>query len=434
MSDSVLVNGFKRQHDDVDVLLPGSKSISLRCLLIAALADGESTLREVAKCDDIDEMTTALRALGCDIESVEDTYYIKGNGGHFRKGEASLILGLSGTSARFLIATAMLRSDLTIIDGLPPLRVRPNRELISAIQRLGAEVNPKDAIGLPVQIIGAPDTPIVEISMNGNFSSQYFSALMIIAPLLKNGLYIKVIGDLVSRPYIAITIDQMGKFGVDVKSQSDSAFHVGYKPYIPTDMTVEGDASAASYFSAIALLHGIKITLRNLGNSTKQGDYKFLDVCERLGADIDRQTNFTVISGPKSGMRSIGEPIDMESMPDVAPTLMAIAPFVPGGLHLTGLSTLRIKECDRLGIPAGYLKRLGVDIVEGSDYIKVGEWLCNPETPVSLETHHDHRIAMSFAILASKVGNIKILDKSCVRKTYPNFWREMRRIGVKISE
>lgn len=269
------------------------------------------------------------------------------------------------------------------------------------------------------------------VEMAGNKSSQFFSALMQVAPLLPSGLNIKVNGELVSRPYIDITIAQMKAFNVAVTwDEEEKSFDVRPQAYRAADLVVEGDASGASYFAALAMVHGTSVLFRNLGNLTLQGDYGFFRLCERLGATVQSDAHSTRISGPRSGMSPIDEEIDMETMPDVAPTLIALAPLVPGGLRIRGLRTLRIKECDRLGTCAAHLRKLNVPVVEGHDSIIVREHRHSPAALVKLETFDDHRIAMSFAVLASRWGNVAIMDSNCVAKTFPRYWDELERFGI----
>lgn len=409
--------------------LPGSKSITLRDFVLASLADGTSHIDYPGICDDTYRMEDSLKRLGIKIISEENTKRIEGQGGRFAPGVVNLHLGLSAASTRLLLALSLLRQDQTILDGNPSLRARPNQYLVDALTTLGATIQSTNDGYLPISVMG-PKQPASSVSMRGDQSSQYFSALLIIAPLLPNGLHIEVEGELVSKPYIDITINEMKKFGVEVENHQYQAFDIAPQSYRPTRLTVEGDASAASYFAAMATLHGGTITLQNLGTSTLQGDFQFLRLCERLGAKVEYHENVTTITGPKNGqLTPIHEEIDMESMPDVAPTLMMIAPFLPGITKITGLSTLRIKECDRIAIPAMHLKRIGIEVTEGNDFIAIGEF--DPATfnqGVSIETYDDHRMAMSFAVLGSKIGDLTIIDPQCVNKTYPRFWEDFDRL------
>jgi len=412
--------------------LPGSKSISLRSLVLAALADGVSQITHLGVCDDTDFMIRALVDLGCDVQCIDDVHIVTGHGGKFGKGELQLNAGLSGTSTRFLLALASLREDETLLDGLPPLRVRPNQYLVDALCDLGNQITKVGELELPLKIVGASNWGS-RTKMRGDVSSQYFSALLQIAPVLPNGLMLEVDGNLVSEPYIDITLNEMSKFGVSVK-RSGCEFHVSPQRYQPTAVSIEGDASAASYFAALATIHGVTIELTNIGNTTTQGDYGFLEICEMLGATVTSTSSSTIITGPRNGLKSLPKVIDMSAMPDVAPTLIAIAPLIPGGVRIEGLSTLRVKECDRLAVPAKHLADLGVTVRESQDAIEVDQFFSsNSRSIVSLQTFDDHRIAMSFAVLASKLGGIKLLEADCVNKTFPRFWNTLASLGVNVD-
>jgi len=199
--------------------------------------------------------------------------------------------------------------------------------------------------------------------------------------------------------------------------------------YKPVNLVVEGDASAASYFSALATIHGGQVTITNLGTDTRQGDYGFFDICEKLGAQIVRSATTTTVIGPKDGQLNALEPLNMEMMPDVVVTLIAIASLIPGNTRLTGLSTLRIKECDRIAAPAFEMRKLGIQVIEGPEWVEIPFWE-RPEIvdPVNIFTYHDHRIAMSLAVLGTKTGGMVITNSQCVEKTYPHFRRDVERL------
>ena len=420
--------GIINEAFDVSLNLPGSKSITLRDTVLASLARGESELRYPAACDDFSRITEALIALGVSIRPKEPlSVLITGTGGLFRPGMVSLQAGLSGTTARFLLALALLRRDETTIDGLPPLRVRPNQHLLDALSRLGASVHATDHSHLPVSIRG-PEVCKSSIRVDGSRSSQYLSALLLISPLLAGGLQIYVEGELVSRPYIDVTLREMLRFGVAVERDGYRQFCVHPQTYTAASVRVEGDASAASYHAALATIHGGSVTFNNLGKSSAQGDYRFLEICEKLGATVARSDHTTTLTGPPAGkMRPLEDDVNLEDMPDTAPTLFAIAPLIPGGARVIGLKTLRIKECDRISVPAHQLRKIGVDVVEGPDFLTIAE-LNSPhvDSTVSIETHDDHRIAMSFAVLGTKLGNLHIQDPECVAKSYPGFWQDLQ--------
>jgi 3-phosphoshikimate 1-carboxyvinyltransferase len=219
----------------------------------------------------------------------------------------------------------------------------------------------------------------------------------------------------------------MAKFGVQVENHDYQRMVVKQQPYRAGTIDVEGDASAASYFAALAVLHGAAITLTNLGNGTRQGDYGFFALCEKLGARVQRSPGRTVIEGPSTLTANFDGPVDMTSMPDVAPTLMMIAPFLSKPTRITGLATLRVKECDRIAAPTRELRKLGVTVEEGPDYMVIEPLERTADTRpqiVEIETYHDHRIAMSFGVLGSRLPGLRILDPGCVAKTYPNYWKD----------
>jgi 3-phosphoshikimate 1-carboxyvinyltransferase len=412
---------------EVSLNLPGSKSITLRDAVLASLAHGQSLLRFPAECDDFSRIFEALVQLGVTIRrDTLDSVSIVGTSGQFRPGQVILGAGLSGTAARFLIALGLLRRDETVIDGFSPLRARPNKHLVDAVANLGASVHSINDGHLPVSIRGPEDCKS-SIRVQGNRSSQYLSALLLVGPLLPAGLEVEIDGALVSRPYIDVTLREMLRFGVAVERDEYERFRVPHQGYQAAIVQVEGDASAASYHAALATIHGGKVTFTNLGKNSAQGDYGFLEICELLGAKVDRYEETTTITGPPRGqMRPLPPEVNMESMPDTALTLIAIAPLIPGGARITGLKTLRIKECDRISVPAQQLIKLGVQTTEGPDYLHVAELPAEESrATVLVETHDDHRMAMSFAVLGTKLGNLQIQDPACVAKSYSRFWEDL---------
>ncbi|MFF2019510.1 3-phosphoshikimate 1-carboxyvinyltransferase [Paenibacillus sp. NPDC058177] len=417
---------------EVEMNLPGSKSITLRNLILASLADGRSEIKMPGICDDTYRMKDSLQRLGIRIEEVDTQIWnVYGNNGEFIDDDVELDIGMSGTSTRFLIAYSILRQATTTLDGHESLRARPNKYLTDALQSIGVSISASRDGYLPVSIKGSSVYP-KNITLRGDKSSQYFSAMMQIASALPQGLIIEVEGELVSKPYIDITINEMNKFGLVVENNNYEKFSVSNQTYQGIQLTVEGDASAASYFSSLATLHGGKVIIKNLGTSTKQGDFNFFKVCELLGARVTYAENETIIQGSIDGRLNPLNEIDMEMMPDVALTLIVIAPLIPGRTRITGLSTLRIKECDRISCPVRELRKIGVSIEEGDDYVVVDEYPLPVTTKVTdIETYDDHRMAMSFAILATKLGNLNILDAECVNKTYPYFWEDLKRFYYK---
>jgi len=369
-------------------------------------------------------MKDCLRRLGVVIDdSREGEVRITGRGGEFGAGRIALDVGQSAVTARLMLAFAALRPDVTVVDGHISMQKRPNKDLVDALAALGAKLESSNDGHLPATVRGTRDLQ-GPVRVPGTISSQYLTSLLIIAPLI--GLTIEVEGELTSKPYVDLTLDEMAKFGVRVENQDYRRLVVARQDYRAGAIDVEGDASAASYFAALATLHGASVTLGNLGSGTRQGDYAFLELCEMLGARVQRTRANTRIEGPRQLDAAFAGPVDMTSMPDVAPTLMMIAPFLKRATRITGLATLRVKECDRIAAPTRELRKLGVSVEEGPDYMVI-EPLTTASRAAEIETYHDHRIAMSFGVLGSRLPGLRILDPGCVAKTYPNYWRDWQR-------
>ena len=406
---------------DIELTLPGSKSIALRHLVMSALASEATELVGIPRCDDIDAMVRSLSRLGVGIETGGRSRLVVSPPNTLAAGDVSIDVSLSGVSLRFLLAVAALRRDVTHIDGGPPLRVRPNRDMIEALRQLGCRAQAADDDGhLPISIAG-PDEWAREVDVGTRVSSQYLSGLMLIAPRLPHGLTLRPKDEPVSAPYIEITRTEMARRGVPVRVSGRDSIRVQPATYRGGVLSIEGDASAATYFAAAATLHASSVRFANLGASTTQGDFAFLDLCRRIGADVEARDDTVSIEGPAE-LRPIGH-VDMENMSDAAPTLMAMAPFLPGATHITGLSTLRHKECDRIACPARELRKAGVDVEEGADWVRI-QPLSAPR-PAQFQTYDDHRMAMSLAVFASQVGGCAILDPDCVAKTYADFWEDL---------
>lgn len=412
---------------DVSLNLPGSKSMTLRHFLLAGLADGQSVIRSWGICDDTKRMVEALEALGVSVRVSPDEVIIDGCGGSFAPHRRSVFLGGSGVSSRFLLPVlALMRGEVTL-DGDDTLRARPHGPLIDSLRSLGAQIDARNEQFLPITIRGSSE-PGREVSVNCSDSSQYLSALLQIGPCMPDGLRVLLTSTLASAPYVGITLREMRRFGAVVEQVQEGVFQVSAGGYKAVDTVVEGDASAASYLAGLATLHGGAITLNNLNQETDQGDLRFLQICEQLGARVEHTSSCIRIKGPPQGlMPHVSDAIAMDDIPDTAPTLIAMAPFIPGVTKITGLSTLRIKECDRLAAPVNELRKLGIPLEVGDDWIAVGELPATNKygNGVLFDTYHDHRIAMSLALTASRIGGIEIANPSCVNKTYPNFWRDL---------
>lgn len=400
---------------DYEVLVPGSKSIALRQLLISALAEQPTTLIGVPECDDVDAMLDSLGRLGVNYTTLSH------NEVHIKPGidsasDVTLDIRQSGVTLRLLLAIATIRSGKTTYIGHKSLATRPNKPLLDSLQQLGCHVE-SHAGRLPITIQG-PATHR-KTSLDASLSSQYLTALLTVGPRLKHGLTVKPIGKVASESYIEITRNELKKRGVDWQVSKDG-FVVDHKSYSGGTVSIEGDASGATYHMALATLHGGRVELKNLGSQTLQGDYGFLDICERLGSSVTRNGKTTTVSGP-SELEPI-DTVDFSAMPDAALTMVGIAPYLNGPVIVEGLETLPYKECDRIECPAIELRKAGLRVETGSDYLKV--WPGKPN-PTEFDTYDDHRMAMSFAILASNTEGCRIKDPLCVNKTYTGFWRDL---------
>ena len=408
---------------DVAVTLPGSKSIALRHFVMAALAEAPTELIGAPRCDDVDRMAAALAQLGAGVDAPAPERWVVAPPSHLGAGEVALDLGLSGVSTRLLLALAALRQGRTRLDGEAPLRARPHGGLVDALAELGCSIEAEACGRLPIAVRG-PAHPAKEVSIDASVSGQFLSALLLVAPRLPEGLTIHPITTPASAPYVDITLAEMGKRGVTVQRMADTALSVARQPYRGGCVAIEGDASAASYHAALATLHQSTVRIGNLGSDTRQGDFAFLDICRRLGADVRAARDSVTVRGPAK-LNAIAR-VDMTAMPDAAPTLMAMAPFLAAPMELTGLATLRHKECDRISCPAGELRKAGVDVREGADWLRIAP-LTTPRA-ATFDTFDDHRMAMSLAVFASKVGGCTVRDPHCVSKTYADFWRHFERI------
>jgi 3-phosphoshikimate 1-carboxyvinyltransferase len=410
--------------------LPGSKSLTLRDCAIAALADGTTTIRYPGECDDYWRMKDCLRRLGFAVDDTkEGVVRITGRGGDFAPGDVDLNVGQSAVTTRLLLALASLRPSATVIDGHISMQKRPNKDLVDALRALGATLESTNDGYLPTRVVGTRGLK-GPARVPGTISSQYLTSLLTIAPLIDGGLTIEVEGELTSKPYVDLTLDEMAKFAVNVENHDYRRLVVAPQTYRAGEIDVEGDASGASYFAALAVLHAAKITLTNLGTRTRQGDYAFFGLCEQLGARVTRNADSTVIEGPRTLGAAFEEPVDMTKMPDVAPTLMMLAPFLGAATRIVGLATLRVKECDRIAAPTRELRKLAVEVEEGPDYMVIqplGASARQRRDVVEIDTYHDHRIAMSFGVLGSRLPGLRIKDPGCVAKTYPNYWKDWQR-------
>jgi 3-phosphoshikimate 1-carboxyvinyltransferase len=414
------------RHAEGVVALPGSKSISNRTLLLAALARGTTTLTGLLESDDTAVMLAALRALGIDWrERGELVYDVPGAGGAFPVKHADLHLGLSGLSMRTLVAALAFSQGHYRADGVPRMRERPIGDLVDALRPLGADIRYEMSDGFPPLAIGPGAPRAAPVRIRGDVSSQFLTGLLQALPLLAADVTVTVEGELISRPYVGITLNLMRRFGVDVERIDDATYRVpasgGYRS--PGTLAVEGDASGASYFLAAGALGGGPVRVTGVGRDSIQGDVAFADELARRGADVQFGPDW--IEARASGTLR-GGTIDCLAIPDAAMTLAITALFADAPTLLTGIGSWRVKETDRLAAMATELRKLGADIDEGPDWLRV-----TPPTrftPATIATYDDHRMAMCFALASLAGVPVTIDDPDCVRKTYPDYFVALSRL------
>lgn len=397
-----------------DLVLPGSKSIALRHVLMSMLARGPTQLEGVPRCDDIDAMLDCARRLGTSVMRDGKTAMLGPPAQAC--GDVHLDLGMSGVSLRLLLAHAALRTTRTTFTGHAQLHHRPNHDLLETLEEIGCTV--ESAAGfLPVSITG-PAALQPEATLRTDVTSQYLTALLLSAPGFPSGLTLGLEGARASASYIGVTETEMARRGAEVRWVDDATVFVPPGQYRGGRVVIEGDASAATYHMALATLHRGTVSFANLGRDTHQGEFAFADVCKRAGARIDRGPTSVRVSGPGE-LKPVGT-VDFSNMPDAAPTAMAMAPFLPVPTRLTGLATLRVKECDRIAAGTAELRKVGVQVDEDDDAMTI--YPTDDPHPADLETYEDHRMAMALSVLASRIGGCRILGAECVTKTYADYW------------
>ena len=410
-------------HAQGVVRLPGSKSISNRVLLLAALSAGTTRLTRLLDADDTRVMIDALRALGVVIERDGDTARVSGCGGRFPARSADLFLGNAGTATRSLTAALAFAGGRYRIDGVARMRERPIGDLVDALNALGARIEYEANAGFPpLNIAPAAGLTRDRVSIKGNVSSQFVTGLLMAAPLVApaQGLRVDVAGELISQPYVAMTVALMRRFGVVVERQGD-AFTVPRAAFrSPGELAVEGDASSASYFLALGLLAGGPVRVEGVGRDSVQGDVAFADLLQAMGARIARSDDW-IEARAADGVQAIDW--DCTAIPDAAMTAAVAALFAPGRSRLRGIGSWRVKETDRIAAMATELRKLGAQVEAGDDWLAVtGPGSLREAT---IDTYDDHRIAMCFALAAVGGVPVHIRDPRCVSKTFPRFFAEL---------
>jgi len=413
------------------VTLPGSKSLTNRALLLAALADGATTLTNVLDADDTQVMIAALRALGVAITSAGAGLRVQGSAGEFPQRQADLFLGNAGTAMRSLTAALAFAGGTYRLDGVARMRERPIGDLVDALNALGARVRYAGHAGYPPLLIEpARLAGSSAVDIRGEVSSQFVSGLLMAAPLIAPfaGLGINVPGTLISQPYVAMTIALMARFGIEVRRQDTAngcGFLVPSASYrSPGRFAIEGDASSASYFLALGALAGGPIRVQGAGVASVQGDVAFANLLEAMGARVVWGSDWIETSTTK---RLRGVDYDCGAIPDAAMTAAAVALFAHGRTRLRGIGSWRVKETDRIAAMATELRKLGATVETGPDWLAL-------EGPVALreaeiDTYEDHRIAMCFALAAAGGVSVVIRDPGCVGKTFPTFFEVLASVS-----
>lgn len=422
------------------VVLPGSKSISNRALLLAALSNGKTTLKNLLDADDTQVMRNALRKLGVSvIDQANQVCVIEGCGGRFPVREADLFMGNAGTAIRPLTAALAMQGGDYRLSGVPRMHERPIQDLVDGLRQVGAEIAYEQKAGYPpIQIKAAPIKITDIVKVRGDVSSQFLTALLMALPLVATeSIRIEVIGELISRPYIDITLKLMARFGVKVSCPDAQTFIIPAKKSeqvysSPGELMVEGDASSASYFLALGAIGAGPVKVLGVGRNSIQGDVAFADALAKMGANIIATDESIEVSGVSNASGKLaGITLDCTEIPDAAMTLAVVALFAEGQTRLNNIASWRVKETDRIAAMVTELKKLGAIVEEGADYItveapvKLADW----KSPVSgIDTYDDHRMAMCFSLATFGPNAVKINDPDCVAKTFPTYFAEFAKI------
>ncbi|MBF7072862.1 3-phosphoshikimate 1-carboxyvinyltransferase [Glaciecola sp. MH2013] len=417
--ESVTLSPISKVNGEVNV--PGSKSLSNRALLLAALSEGVTTLTNLLDSEDIQHMLNALTKLGVNytLSDNKTRCELVGMGGAFSCSEAlSLFLGNAGTAMRPLCA-ALAFSDVDVeLTGEPRMEERPIGDLVEPLLAAGADITYLKAEGFPPLKIRGKKLDVDGFEVDGSVSSQFLTALLMAAPLLNQNVRIAIKGELVSKPYIDITLKTMEKFGVVVDNDNYQSFSISKnaKYLAPTSFLVEGDASSASYFLAAAAIKGGTVKVTGVGRSSIQGDVAFADVLEAMGAKVEWGNDYIAVTGaPLTAVN-----MDMNHIPDAAMTIATTALFAEGTTTISNVYNWRVKETDRLNAMATELRKVGAEVVEGHDFIQVTP--ANSLLHANIDTYNDHRMAMCFSLLALGDAGITINDPKCTAKTFPNYF------------
>lgn len=414
------------------IRLPGSKSISNRVLLLAALSHGTTEVRDLLHSDDTERMLEALATLGVKIESLGDNAYrVVGCGGDFPVKEANLFLGNAGTAFRPLTAALALAGGHYQLSGVARMHERPIGDLVDALRQLGVDIRYHGNDGFPPLEIVPATLAGDMLQVRGDVSSQFLTGLLMALPLMGRTVSIEVLGELISKPYIEITLAMMARFGVKVERKDWQHFVVfgGQRYQSPGSVFVEGDASSASYFLAAGAIGGGPVRVEGVGKSSVQGDVRFAEALQLMGAKVTMGENWIEASAPASGKLKAIE-LDCNHIPDAAMTLAVAALFAEGSTTLRNIASWRVKETDRIAAMAIELRKLSATVEEGADYLRITP----PENiiPAVIDTYDDHRVAMCFSLASFGATGIRINDPKCVAKTFPDYFEMFKQVTQSI--
>ncbi len=414
------------------IKLPGSKSISNRTLLLAALSVGETRITDLLDSDDTRVMLAALKALGIDLKQDGSDWLVTGAGGVFPVKQADLFMGNAGTAIRPLTAALALSGGHYTLAGVPRMHQRPIGDLVDGLRAIGADVRYAGHEGYPpLDIHPAKITLAGPVPLKGNVSSQFLTALLMALPLTGKAATIEVVGELISKPYIEITLNLMRRFGIEVARDGWRAFHIPAARYTsPGVMAVEGDASSASYFLAAGALGGGPLRIEGVGRASIQGDVKFIEALARMGANISAGDNWIEVRGTDDnphGAKLRAIDADFNHIPDAAMTIAVLALFADGPSTLRNVASWRVKETDRIAAMATELRKLGAVVEEGADFLRITP--PRQLTPnAAIDTYDDHRMAMCFSLAAFGGVPVRINDPACVNKTFPEYFQAFSRL------
>jgi len=403
---------------------PGSKSITNRALVCAALARGRSRLRGALASDDTQVMIEALRVLAgpAIVERLGDDILVVGTEGRFANASAELWVGNSGTTVRFLTAMLAVSQGEFRLDGVARMRQRPIGDLLRALRQLGATVECEHQNDAPPVLVHAQGLAGGRASVRGSISSQYLSGLLLAAPYARSEVRLEIEGELVSRPYVEMTVAVMRAFGVAVESANPSSFRIpAPRCYQSVEYAIEPDASAASYFWAAAAITGGSMKIAGLNRKSLQGDVAFVDCLRDMGCSVDDSDSGITVTGGK--LRGVD--LNMNAISDTVQTLAAVALFADGPTTIRGVGHIRHKETDRIGDLARELRRLGANVVEHEDGLTIVPGLLRG---AELQTYDDHRMAMSLALVGLRIPNVVIVNPDCTQKTYPGFFSDLESV------